>query len=307
MKYIKVIILCLWSTALWAATINEFRISDEEFYDLISDPDIEYVFRLYNGNIIQGYITEFIEDEGAGEGIKIATYVGEIKLYHNQIIEAILLQDMNRHSHRAYIMPTARPIGDDHFVGNWEIGLIYGGFGISEYVSVTGGHTFVPGIEQQAWLINAKATVLQQEFEGAKGGYAVAVGYNHASITSIDLGYLYVNGTYYGERTSFTGMVYSRINEQAVPESIVIMEDVYPINVPQGSVGIGFAMDTRFSSWTDVRFVGELWSPDLSRATNSAILAGFRIDNSTVAYDFGLCFVTTPVVIPYFAFSWTPF
>jgi hypothetical protein len=304
----SIIIILLFSfTSLWAVEYNEFRIDDDEFYELVSDPAVEYIFRLYSADIIKGYITEFTKDDEKGEGIKIVTYAGEIELYHNQIIEVSLATEKNRHRHREYLMPTARPIEDDHFVGNWQVGLLYGGFGVSEYLSVTGGVTVVPGVESQVWLMNLKGTFLNYEFEDEKGGLAVSAGYNHTNIGGVDLGHAYANASFWGERTNFTAILFGRVTPVDEPESFVLLETVYPIDLAQGAIGVGFGMDTRFSTWTDLRFVGELWSPDLSRATQSAVLAGLRLDNETVAYDFGLMFITSPLLIPYFAFSWTPF
>lgn len=286
---------------------NEFRISDEEFYDLVADPEYVYVMRLYSGDILKGHITEFTKDEKKGEGIKFMTYAGEIELFHDQIVEVSLYSERNRHAHREYIMPTARPIGDDHFVGNWEIGMLYGGFGITDYFSVTGGGTLIPGMGDQGWVVNLKATPWQDSFEGEKGGYAFGLGYVASGLGSVNFGHTYINASFWGERTHVMAMVFARVDEQDDFESIRVFNTSYPVNLAPNAVGLAVGMDTRFSSWTDLRFVGELWSPDVSQPTNIAVLGGLRLDNENVAYDFGLTFLTQGFIIPHFAFSWTPF
>ncbi|GAB5466251.1 MAG: hypothetical protein Kapaf2KO_16870 [Candidatus Kapaibacteriales bacterium] len=280
---------------------------DEDFYDLLSDPEIKYNFRLADGGLLIGSIDSFIGDDKLGEGIIVNTLVGKVAIYHNNLIDAYMVEDANRHGHRAYIMPTAKPIGDDHFIGNWQVGLIHGGFGIYDIASISGGVTLLPGTGFQAYFINGKFTVAQDEFDDKIGGYAIALGGVYSSVFHAKLAFAYANASFYGERTTLTGMFFGRVNAAPDVETIKLYDRAFPIFLPQGAMGLGFSMDTKFSRWSNTRFVGELWAPDLTNPLNAAAMGGLRLDNNKVAYDFGVAVLLVPAIVPYFSFSWTPF
>ncbi|MBK9246539.1 MAG: hypothetical protein IPM69_00115 [Ignavibacteria bacterium] len=115
--------------------------------------------RLKTGDILTGYIVELVTDETEGAGIKIKTAIGIATIYAKQIADLRLQEEANRHSHRLYIMPTAEPIGSNHFIGNYEGVFLYAGAGW-KFLSVTAGRTFVPTVpsSEQFSVMTAKAT-----------------------------------------------------------------------------------------------------------------------------------------------------
>ncbi|MBI3258458.1 MAG: hypothetical protein HYZ54_03100, partial [Ignavibacteriae bacterium] len=104
-----------------------------------------YYLRLTNGNILTGEIVEIFMDEKDGEAIKIKTAIGTATVYAKQVAAFRLEEESYRQTHRIFLMPTAEPIGNNHFIGAFEGVFLYAGVGW-EWLSVTAGRTFVPTV-----------------------------------------------------------------------------------------------------------------------------------------------------------------
>ena len=102
-----------------------------------------------------------------GEGIKFSTEIGTATIYEDQILEIKKVKNYYRQDHRIYLLPTANPIGNNHFIGNFELLMFYAGAGISDIVSITAGRTFMPSIrsDQQLSVANAKVTLLNMDLK----------------------------------------------------------------------------------------------------------------------------------------------
>lgn len=207
MKILLYLILLLISLPIAFSQESEFNTVAE---------NAEYVIRLFNGDQITGTILEFNEDSLKGNSIKFKTLIGTTIIYFKEIKEIQLKDDLNRHSHRIFIMPTAEPIKNNAFLGNYMLAFFYAGFGIFDIVSVTAGRSVIPTVpsQDQISLLNLKATVFTTQWEEMKGGLSIAIGLNHGFVNHNNrFTHLYTNFTFIGDRTDITGMFYVKTGE----------------------------------------------------------------------------------------------
>lgn len=267
--------------------------------------DDQYYLRMYNGDIIKGYVVEITDEKS----FRFETELGTTSVFIDDVKEIIHEDDYYRHGHRVFIMPTAKPIGDDHFVGLYELAFLYGGFGIMDFISVSAGRSFVPYIlqDQQLAVINLKATVYQTQWEGQEGGMYVAAGANLSWVNDNNrFDNIYFVSTFEMERSSLSaGFIYKAGGEEF--NDIRIIDNTYQISYPPGSLGIMMGLEKKLSFRNDLYFIGELWNSDISRPSNTGILAGLRLHNSRFSAEFGLSLFTAGILVPFTSFNWTPF
>ena len=81
--------------------------------------------------------------------------------------------------YRHFIMPTGKPIHGGYF-GFWELAFLQGGFGISNFLSFSGGMTILPtvAVRSEIGYLQVKATLADD------GGISFAVGGNLLRLTS---------------------------------------------------------------------------------------------------------------------------
>ena len=268
-----------------------------------------YVVRLNNGDMITGNLVEISDDTTNGGFIKFRTQIGTTTIYAAEIKEVMVKDDLNRHSHRVFIMPTAEPIGNNHFISNYAIALFYAGFGIYDYVSVTAGRSVIPTVlrQDQVSLLNIKATVYTMDWESMKGGMSIALGGNLAFINDNNkFSHIYTNITFVGDRTDVTGMFFVKTGDKDFYE-YRFAERGYDGMYMNNSFGIGLGLTTKFSERHDLYFVGELWNTDIQSISSTGLIGGIRLQNSSFSADFGLMYFTPFTLIPVFNFVWTPF
>lgn len=279
--------------------------------DIILNQD-EYYIKLYGGDFLSGQIVEFLDDEVRGEGIKLKTQVGTAPIFIDQIVEIFKKDDYYRHKSRVYILPTAEPISNDHYLANYMIAALYGGFGILDYVSISGGMALIPQSllesDMQPFNLNAKVTFYNTEWKSSPGGMSMAAGFNYASLQdSAVINHLYFATTFRMSKTLLTGTVFYKTGDEELYNLRFNNNQNFGFNYGNGSIGLGLGLDTRISNFKNLRFIGELWNGNLGAPTNTAVLAGVRLFNTEVSADFGIVLFTSPVALPFFSFSWTPF
>ncbi|MFC2130355.1 hypothetical protein ACFLSQ_02860 [Bacteroidota bacterium] len=299
-KIILIVITMLWSLMLLA--------EEGILGDILPNKNQKFIIELVNGDILSGYVVEMVSHPEDGDGIKFSTELGTATIYEDQIKKIKMEKEHYRHNHRIFLLPTAEPIDNNHFIGNFELMLFYAGAGISDWVSITAGRSFIPGIrsDQQISLINTKVTVMEMPLNSTKK-LSLALGAN--------LGFVNHDNRlihYYGVSTL-------TLNRSAVTAALFYKagsEDYYRVNVwnnsidlnyTDGSFGIALGLDTKFSDIHDLHFIGELWNSDVTKPTNTAVMLGLRLCNSKFSADFGLSFFTVPFVAPFCSFVWTPF
>lgn len=275
------------------------------------DDNIIYYVRLTSGDILTGPIKE-ISTDSTGASIRIGSQIGRARIFIREIKYIGTYDAAYRHKHRTFIMPTAAPIGNDHFIGLWELGFVYAGVGISDFASITAGRSFIPSVpgDQQISIVNIKATVhdapnglLEQ------GRQYYAVGFNGTWLNAVNfIGHLYGVATFTGRRTSVSTMLFAKVTGQdAYTISAGTLFNQFRMTYANGSVGVGLSLDSRMDNHHDMHFLAEVWNADLTRPAGTALFVGVRINNTNVTSDFGITVASGPLVIPSVSFAWTPF
>lgn len=313
-KVVCAIIVCvaLSSSALAATGDSTESVTAAMLRGITPNSELRYYIRFYGGDEITGAIVALVDDEKEGQGIKLKTAIGTATIYVSQIAELRLLDESYRHNHRVFLLPTAEPISNNHFVGNLELLALWGGFGIGNVASFTLARTFLPGIpsSEQVSYLNAKATVYQDGYENFEGKFSIAVGGNLAWVNSPNkLQHIFTSATFTRVRSRVTGTVFMNLSGSAMDIFTIRAGTYGAVNAryASGSVGIGIGVDTRFSNYRGLHFIGELWNSDLTRPTNSVVVLGLRVANTSVSADFGLAVFSAPAVVPVMSFAWTPF
>lgn len=269
----------------------------------------QVIIRLNNGDIFSCEIVNYEFEDGRINKIEVSTAIGKTKIFTDEIAEIMHYQDFNRHSHRIYILPTAEPISDNHFISNYEILFFYVGFGISDYLSITAGRSVIPLVrgQDQISVINTKATLYQQYWESMEGNMSIALGYNHAWVNSSNtISHAYSVVSFRGAKSILSASVFAKIGSKDYYEAR-FAENFLPFTFENGSFGFALGLDTRFSSTRDIHFIGELWNSNITKPGSSGLLLGFRIGNTKIAADFGIAVFGAPYFVPFTSFAWTPF
>lgn len=268
-----------------------------------------YVFKLKNGDLVTGLVNNEVEVKEFGKGVSVETQLGEAVIFYDQIEEYRLEEEQYRHAHRVYFMPTAVPIGDNHFVGNFELLFLYGGFGIMDKISVTAGRSIIPTIrsEEQITDLNIKFTIVEEEYEDFDGKLDVALGGNLAFVNNNNrFVHAYAVATFKKKRSRLSLALFSKLGSEDIYRPS-FKNNFFDINYANGAMGLAIGLDTKFTSWHDIHFIGEMWNANIAKPQDTGVLLGFRLANTKFGADFGLAFFTTPVVAPFFSFVWTPF
>ena len=276
---------------------------------ILPNRELEYILRLSNGDVLSGYVIEMVNDPQDGEGIKLKTEVGNAIIFANQIVEITPKEEQYRHNHSIYLLPTAEPISSNHFIGIYELMFIYAGAGVGDILSVNAGHSFLPGISssQQISALNVKLTLLSLEFEDVARKMTLALGYNLAFVNSYNrFVHFYGVGTVELSRSTLTAMVFAKMGSKDFYD-IYFGNNRIDLIYEDGSFGIGLGLDTKITKRHDLHFIGEIWNSNIAKPTNSGVLLGFRLCNSSFSSDFGITFFTVPYVVPVVSFKWTPF
>ena len=290
---------------------QELGIGDHTLDVFEFDTDAEYYVRLVNGDVVTGQIVE-ISSDSLGSFLRIATSFGRARLYAREISWMGLREESYRARHRGILLPTAQPIGKDHYLALVEGVMPSIGIGIGSILSITAGRTVVPGIgwSNQFSTVNIKGTIHEGPNGLVEQGKQVyALGVNGAWINDVNfIGHLYGVATFTGKRTSVSTLVHAKISgkdDYTVSGGTLFSPFRFPY--ANGTIGVAFMMDVRFPEMHDLHFIGELWNADLTRPSNSALFVGMRQGNTTLTFDFGLAVLPGPNVAPALVVQWTPF
>jgi hypothetical protein len=261
--------------------------------------------------MLSGPVVETHTD-AEGAFIRVSSPIGRAKVFAKEIDWIGTRDEHYRHRHRGYIMPTAIPIKNDHFASLVEGVLPYLGVGIGEYVSLTGGRSLIPGIPwgDQVSVINAKVTVAKSTTGIVEEGMQYyALGLNGGWLNDVNfMGHIYGVASWTGKRTQASTLIFGKVaGEDTYTISAGDFFSPFAFSYPNGTIGVGLSLDTRFPEFHDLHFVGELWAYDLTRPQQTMLYLGLRQNNTAVAMDFGLAIVPGPTVFPLVAFAWTPF
>ncbi len=289
--------------------VNNLLADEGILENILPDRNQIYTIRLVSGDILSGYVVENVSNPDNGEGIKFSTEIGTATIYEDQILEIKPIREYYRHDHRIFLLPTANPIENNHFIGNFELLLFYAGAGISDIVSISAGRTFIPSIrsDQQVTLANIKFTLLDMDLNSSSEKLTLALGSNLGFVNHDNrLIHYYGVGTLTLNRSAVTAAIFYKAGSDDY-NKVKIGNNFIDLTYTDGSFGIGLGLDTKFSNKHDLHFIGELWNSNVSEPTYTAVMLGLRLCSSKFSADFGLSFFTYPFVAPFCSFVWTPF
>lgn len=307
---ILIVVLCAIAIPQRAAA-QEIGIGDRVLDAMEYDTDAEYYVRLVNGDVVTGQILE-ISSDSTGTFLRLAASFGRARLYAREISWIGPREASYRARSRGILLPTAQPIGNDHYLALVEAVMPTIGVGIGSVLSITAGRTVVPGIgwSNQFSTVNIKGTL----YEGPnglveQGKQVYALGVNGAWINDVNfIGHVYGVATYTGKRTSVSTLVHAKVSGK--DDYTVSGGNLFsPFRFPyaNGTIGLAFMMDVRFPELHDLHFIGELWNADILRPSNSALFLGVRQGNTALTFDFGVAVLPGPNVAPALVVQWTPF
>ena len=265
----------------------------------------EYNIRLINGDQITVEIKEILSDR-----IVVETFFNEkTVIYLDEIVEITPIKEFYRHANRVFIMPTAVPIENNHFIGLYELAFLYGGVGIMDIISITAGRSFVPFIaaNQQLTVANVKLTFMNKRWDDMEGGMYLAAGGQVSFLNANNqINNFYVVSTFELTSSKLSGGFIYKLGGDEIT-TIQISDSFYDVPYPANSLGIMLGLEKRLSKRRDLYFIGELWNSDISRPSNTGILAGLRICNSTLSFEAGISLFTAGQIAPFTSVNWTPF
>jgi hypothetical protein len=264
---------------------------------------------LKSGDEFSGFVTENGEKDEYGKYLKLQTALGIPKIYYAEIDGVQEYNNIYKNDHRVFLMPTAEPIAGAPFVGNYEAFFFYGGFGITQYFSLTAGRTAIPLLYtgQQFSMINVKSTFLTVPFDSIDGHLSLALGGNVSFINNDNrLIHIYTAATVKFKRSSFTTTVFYKTGSDDWYD-IDYMNLVAPIYYANGTIGFGMGIDTKFPGRNNLFFTGEIWNKDIADLRSSCFSLGFRSVYDKLSMEWGFILFTNPYIVPYFGFTWTPF
>jgi hypothetical protein len=300
------------------------------------DENAIYSIKLNNGDIVSGNIVACINSiyelnlilnnkNSVGKDsnetfvpfIVINTLSEEIFIYEDEIMNIIERPSNDNifqwQNHSLFLMPTANPISNKHFIGNYELFFIYGGIGIFNYLSISAGYSFIPftNTNEQIAVINAKLSIPQILLSNINANIAFAVGANYAQInTKNKLTHIFSIATYNSlniNPANISIAVFYKAGQQEFPSTARLFEREFTFDYQDGAFGICGGFEKHFNTRKDLSLLCEVWNADVTTPTNTAILVGLRLAGSNIYADFGLSVFTTPFVAPFFSFVWMPF
>lgn len=274
----------------------------------ITPSDTVYYIRLNTGDELIGTVKELVSSQEESDGIKFKTEIGTATIYDFQIAELIPYKNFYRQGNRVFLLPTGEPIGNNHYIANYELIMMQFGFGVSDFFSITGSATLLPSsLTDNLQNLNAKFTLYQENYESMEGRMSVAVGANYAYLRNQEyFAHLYGVSTFRGERSALSLSVLYKLGNNDRTEVRFNNVPTF-INYPNGAFGIALGLDSKFKNSNNLHFIGELWNVDITRPTNTGVLIGLRLANTKFSADFGLAIFTQPFIAPFTQFSWTPF
>ncbi len=259
---------------------------------------LRYIVQMQSGDSFRGNLVDYTDST-----VTLVTEFGRV-VVPKQLVSSFIPVDgpYLRPSHH-FLMPTASPSGPGGFLSNYELGFLYGGFGLGYGATITAGATVVPGIalRSQLFHVGAKFTLERsREFELAVG----------ATYTFITLDYPYAHiygvGTFpLGEGRYSAMLFYRAAGEQEAPIALQAFNyDTTRFTLfYTGSLGGALGFDAPAFGRDDMFWFGEIWNNDFTKPENTVSVLGVRVKNDVLSADFGLAIFSAPFIVPVTSFT----
>jgi hypothetical protein len=263
---------------------------------------LRYIVKMESGDAFRGNLIGYTDTT-----VTIQTEFGTVTIAKRLISEFIPLEGPYRRRPNHFLMPSASPNGPGGFISNYELGFLYGGFGLGYGATVSMGATLVPtvSLRSQLYHIGAKFTIERS------ADYELAVGAAYSFLT-LDYPYahIYGVGTFPFGSGRYSVMVFYRASgQETAPIALQAFSsdesDTTRFTVHyDGSLGAAVGFDAPAFGRDDMSWVGEIWNNDLTKPQNTVSLLAIRVTNEHLSADFGLALFSQPFVVPVTSFTW---
>lgn len=260
---------------------------------------LKYIVQFKSGDSFRGNLLSYTDTT-----VTLLTEFGRVTVQKELISSFIPVDGPYTRRPNHFLMPSASPSGPGGFVSNYELGFLYGGFGLGYGATITFATTVIPGIPVRSQIFHAGAKfTLERSPE-----YEVAVGAAYSFIT-LDYPYahIYGVGTFPLGSGRYSAMLFYRASGVEVADIAVQAFEYDTTRFTMyytGSVGVALGFDTPAFGRDDISWVGEIWNNDVTKPQNTVSMLGVRVTNEVLSADFGLALFSQPFVIPVTSFTW---
>lgn len=254
------------------ADIDEMY-SSKEILPEQEDDTNKVIIQLNDGSELIGHIRK-----ADSLSVEFETLSGaKMVLMRNQIIsveqskrESLIEEDPNKS--RLFFAPTGRTLnqGDGYF-SVYEIFLTTFAYGITDYISVAGGISLVPGADEQVFYFNSKVRLL------------------HSKSTDLSAGIMYGNTTKSGG--DGLGVIYAVGSFGTIENSITAGAGMDFVASDKGNSDPVFILGGEVKLSKSIKLISENW---ISSSEDSPLFfsLGLRFFGRKLAGDFGLVYIT---------------
>jgi len=260
---------------------------------------LRYIVQMESGDSFRGNLVGYTDST-----VTVETEFGDVTIPKRLISSFIPVDGPFIRRPHHFLMPSASPTGPGGFISNYELGFLYGGFGLGYGATITAGATIIPGIalRSQVFHVGAKFTIERSP------EYELAVGASYTFLT-LDHPYahIYAVGTFPLGTGRYSGMLFYRA---VGPEEAPVALQAFDYDTTRftifytGSLGGAFGFDAPAFGRDDIRWVGEIWNNDFTKPENTVSMLGVRVTNDQLSADFGLALFTAPFIVPVTSFTW---
>jgi hypothetical protein len=260
---------------------------------------LHYIIKMESGDSFRGNLTSYTDST-----VTVETEFGPVTIRKSLVSSFIPVEGPYRHRPLHFLMPSASPNGPGGFLSNYELGFLYGGFGLGYGATITAGATVIPGIalKSQVYHAGAKFTVERSP------EYELALGAAYTYITTdYPYAHVYAVGTFpFGSARYSMMLLYKAAGQDEAPISL----QAFNLDTTRftlfytGSLGIALGFDAPAFGRDDMYWVGEIWNNDIQKPGNTISMLGLRVTNEHLSADFGLALFTAPFIVPVTSFTW---
>lgn len=265
-----------------------------------SKDTLQYVVLMKNGDAFRGNLIGYTDST-----MIVQTDFGRVTIPKDQISSFVAREGPYTRRPQHFLMPTASPNGPGGFLSDYELGFLYGGFGLGYGATITAGITLIPGIplRSQLYHVGAKFTIERsKEME-------LAVGATYTWFTSeFPYSHIYAVGTFPLGSARYSAMIMYRVTGQDIAPIAITpfgSQDTTRFNLfYAASIGAAFGFDGPAFGRDDIRWLGEIWNNDITKPQNTVSMLGVRVTNESLSADFGVAIFTAPAIFPVTSFSY---
>lgn len=268
-----------------------------------------YTVELTNGDVLTGEYLDDVHSQEDGDGIKLATEIGNASIFNWQIARIYFSANDYRYDSKMLVLPTAYPIGRNHYLALVEGVMPEAGVGIGNWISLRGGCSILPvkRITGQFAYVNAKCTIFNGIIDSSLGNFALAPGLNFATLGGgNNFWHAFVSASLDFGTTIISANIFYKMSGGDL-YSYRFQDNLWNFGYSDGAFGLSFGIDKKLNA-RGLDFFAEVVNGDVNEYKKSAADVGIRFSNSKFGADLGIGFALGgSFPVPIMQFHWTPF